>query len=54
MKMWQSMNDPKDAERLKAEIDENLRKIYHELLDEEIPDRFKNLLEQLRKKEPGK
>ncbi|PZR00170.1 MAG: transcriptional regulator [Cereibacter sphaeroides] len=48
------MGDPKDAARLKAEIDENLRKIYHDLIDEEIPDRFKELLEQLRKKEPKK
>ena len=52
--MLETMGDPKDAARLKAAIDENLRKIYHEILDEDVPDRFKQLLDQLRKKEPGK
>lgn len=32
----------------KATIEDNLRKVYQEVLDEEIPDRFKQLLEQLR------
>ena len=52
--MLETMGDPKDEARLKAAIDENLRKIYHQLLDEEIPDRFKALLEQLRQKEGRK
>jgi hypothetical protein len=52
--MLETMTDPKDAAHLNAAIDENLRKIYHEILDEEIPDRFKQLLDQLRKKEAGK
>jgi hypothetical protein len=39
---------------MKAAIDENLRRIYHEILQEEIPDRFKEPLEQLRKKEAEK
>jgi hypothetical protein len=52
--MLETMTDSKDAARLNAAIDENLRKIYHEILDEEIPDRFKLLLEQLRKKEAAK
>ena len=51
--MLETMSDPKDAARLKDAIDENLRKIYHEILEEDIPDRFKQLLEQLRKKESG-
>jgi hypothetical protein len=51
--MLETMSDPKDAARLDAAIDENLRKIYHEILEEDIPDRFKQLLEQLRKKEAG-
>lgn len=29
-------------------IEDNLRKVYQDVLDEQIPDRFKNLLEQLR------
>lgn len=37
------------------EIDENLRKAYEELLNEELPDRFQQLLQKLRVKggEPG-
>jgi type IV secretory pathway VirB4 component len=52
--MLESMGDPRDKTRLKAAIDENLRKIYHSLAEEEVPDRFKQLLEELRKKEQGK
>ncbi len=53
--MWGAMAKPKDtAAHLKDAIDENLRKIYHEILNEDIPDRFKDLIEQLRKKEGGK
>ncbi len=51
--MLESMGDPRDKARLKAAIDENLRKIYHTLAEEEVPDRFKQLLEELRKKEQG-
>lgn len=32
------------------EIDENLRKAYEELLNEELPDRFQQLLQMLRVK----
>lgn len=34
---------------LKDQIDENLRRVYQDALEQEIPDRFKQLLEQLRK-----
>lgn len=33
------------------EIDENLRRVYQAALAEEVPDRFKQLLAQLREKE---
>ena len=36
--------------KLKAQIDENLKRIYDETLKEEVPDRFKSLLAQLRDK----
>lgn len=36
---------------LKEQIDENLRRVYQDALKEEVPDRFKQLLEQLRAKE---
>jgi hypothetical protein len=32
-------------------IDENLRRVYQEAVDEGIPDRFKSLLEQLKKQD---
>ena len=41
-------NDPKS--NVRRHIDENLRRIYDETLNEELPDRLTQLLEQLRKK----
>ena len=32
-------------------IDQNLRKVFEETLDEGIPDRFKDLLDQLRQQD---
>jgi hypothetical protein len=32
-------------------IDENLRRVYQETVDEGIPDRFKSLLEQLKQQD---
>lgn len=32
----------------KASIEDNLRKVYQEVLDEKIPDRFTQLLQELR------
>lgn len=34
-------------QHMKRQIDENLKRIYNQTLEEEIPDRFKNLLAQL-------
>ncbi|MFC6499305.1 NepR family anti-sigma factor [Gemmobacter lanyuensis] len=44
---------------LQSQIDENLRRVYEEALKEEVPERFKDLLAQLKAKEaaakePGK
>ncbi|WP_318527529.1 NepR family anti-sigma factor [Albidovulum marisflavi] len=38
---------------MKALIDQNLRRVYQEALEEEIPERFKLLLEELRRKAEG-
>lgn len=38
-------------EKRDAVIDENLRAVFNETLDEGIPDRFKDLLEQLKKQD---
>lgn len=35
---------------IREQIDENLRRVYQEALQEEVPDRFKELLERLRQK----
>lgn len=37
--------------RLRDQIDENLKRVYDDALKEEVPDRFKQLLEQLRQKD---
>lgn len=34
-----------------AQIDENLKRVYDDMLNEEVPDRFKNLIQQLKKSE---
>ncbi len=45
------MKQSNETANLQAQIDENLRKVYQEALEEKIPDKFKVLLEQLRQKE---
>ncbi|MEO0744199.1 MAG: NepR family anti-sigma factor [Pseudomonadota bacterium] len=36
------------ADKSQAYIEENLKRVFQETLDEEIPDRFKTLLDKLR------
>lgn len=48
------MAERKSNARLKEQIDENLKRVYEEALNEEIPDRFKQLLAQLKAKEGDK
>lgn len=52
MSKLEKMGDKRDRQALKATIEENLRKVYQDALAEEVPDRFKQLLEQL--KQQGK
>ena len=42
--------DQRDAE-INRRIDENLRKVFQEQVEEDLPDRFKLLLDQLRKQD---
>ncbi len=35
-------------------IDENIRRVYEDLLEDEVPDRFKKLLDQLREQDAQK
>jgi hypothetical protein len=48
------MAQDKDAPKLRAQIDENLKRVYDEALNSEVPGRFKELLEQLRQMEAKK
>lgn len=43
-------DDPKKS-RLDEQIDENLKRVYEDLLKEQVPDRFKELLAQLKDKD---
>lgn len=38
--------------KVRAEIEANLKRVYSEALNETVPDRLKQLLEELRQKEP--
>lgn len=45
------MKQSNDTAKLQAQIDENLKKVFQETLEEQVPNRFRDLLEQLRQKE---
>jgi hypothetical protein len=42
------------ADQIKAQIEENLKRVYQSALTEDVPDRFKLLLAQLKEKEAQK
>ena len=42
------MTEKRPDPKISREIDANLRKVYENVLNEEVPDRFKELLNQLR------
>jgi hypothetical protein len=48
--MFSDMSEKTPRSKIKVQIDENLKRIYDEVLHEEVPDRFKSLLQQLRDK----
>ncbi|MCU9850244.1 NepR family anti-sigma factor [Defluviimonas sp. WL0024] len=45
------MKKSNEKTKLQEQIDENLKRVYHEALEQELPDRFKDLLDQLRQKD---
>lgn len=49
--MYGEMADNKAKDAAQQQIDENLRRVYEDVLKEEVPDRFKALLDQLRRKD---
>ncbi len=46
--------DKPQSPQLRRDIDENLKRVYDEILAQDVPDRFKQLLDQLKAKEAGK
>ena len=50
-------SDPEEKapqrQAMRAQIDENLRRVYSTALNEELPDRFRDLLAQLKAAEQG-
>ncbi len=52
--MMEHMSGDKQKSSLRKDIDENLKRVYEDALKEEVPDRFKLLLEQLKAKEAQK
>jgi Anti-sigma factor NepR len=51
--MYSDMSDSNPKSKIRNQIDENLKRIYDETLQEQIPDRLSLLLEQLRQKSAG-
>jgi hypothetical protein len=49
--MYVDMSDSKGKSRLHQQIDENLRRVYEDLLSEDVPDRFKDLIDKLKARE---
>lgn len=49
-----NMAGEKPKSSLRQDIDENLKRVYQDALQEDVPDRFKKLLEQLKAKEVKK
>lgn len=43
-----------EYDNVRRQIDENLKRVYREKVEEELPDRFKLLLQQLKEQEKGK
>ena len=47
-------DDGTDRRAIRVQIDENLKLVYSEALNEQLPDRFRELLAQLKAKDGGK
>jgi hypothetical protein len=45
--------EPPRRQAMRAQIDENLKRVYSTALQEELPDRFRDLLAQLKAAEDG-
>ena len=45
------MGQQKDTSKVIRQIDENLKRVYREAEQDDVPDRFKELLEKLRQQD---
>lgn len=52
--MMEEMSGEKPKTDLRQDIDENLRRVFQDALKDDIPDRFKDLLAELKAKEVKK
>jgi hypothetical protein len=50
--MFMTMVQDDRKKRLDQQIDENLRKVYQQTLEEDVPERFRDLLRKLREQGP--
>jgi len=48
------MSEEREKPGLQQQIEENLKRVYDEALDQKVPDRFARLLAQLREKDAKK
>lgn len=46
--------DDEASRRIEALIDDNLKRVYSDLVQEELPDRFKDLLSKLKEQDDAK
>lgn len=49
--MLQTVGQTKNNSNIRRQIDENLKRVYHETAAEEVPDRFVQLLQQLKERQ---
>ena len=49
--MFMAMVQDDRKTRLEEQIDENLRRVYRDRLEEDVPDRFRDLLRQLKEQD---
>jgi hypothetical protein len=52
--MYMEMVQDDRKTRLEEQIDENLRRVYQQQLEEEVPDRFQELLRRLREQDASR
>ncbi len=49
--MYQDMAEEPKKSRVTEQIDENLKRVYENLLKEQVPDKFRQLLDKLKEKD---